>query len=80
MKTEENHFSGKTVVVTGALVHFTRESITERLEQLGAKVASSISKKTDYLIAGEKAGSKLNKAKELGIQILTEEEFLTMTK
>lgn len=78
-ETRDNLFNNKTVVVTGSLNHFTRESITETLERLGAKVASSVSKKTDYLIAGEKAGSKLNKAKELGVQILTEDEFLAMS-
>ena len=73
-------FIDKTVVVTGSLVHFTRNSITNKLKELGAKVAGSVSKKTDYLIAGEKAGSKLDKAKQLGIPILTENEFLEMIK
>lgn len=76
----ENPFKDKTVVVTGSLVQYTRDSITEYLEQLGAKVAGSVSKKTDYLIAGEKAGSKLSKAKELGVQILSEDEFANMVK
>lgn len=78
-EVKENPFNNKTVVVTGSLNHFTRESITETLERLGAKVASSVSKKTDYLICGEKAGSKLNKAKELGVQTLSEDEFLAMS-
>ena len=68
----------KTVVVTGSLQHFTRDSITDKLEQLGAKVSGSISKKTDYLIAGEKAGSKLSKAQRLGVKVLSETEFMEM--
>lgn len=68
----------KTVVVTGSLQHFTRDSITEKLEQLGAKVSGSVSKKTDYLIAGDKAGSKLNKAKSFGVKVLSETEFMEM--
>jgi len=71
----DNPFSGKTVVVTGSLFLFTRASVHELLEVRGAKVSGSISKKTDYLIAGEKAGSKLSKAKQLGITVLTEKEF-----
>lgn len=73
-----NIFSGKTIVVTGSLVKFTRESINAKIEELGAKAGSSVSKNTDYLIAGEKAGSKLAKAQSLGVKILTEDEFLTM--
>ncbi len=75
----ENPFFGKTVVATGSLTHFTRDSIKERLEALGAKATGSVSKNTDYVLAGEKAGSKLTKAKELGVPILTEQEFLEMT-
>ncbi len=67
--------SGKTVVVTGTLVNYTRDSIKKRIRELGGKDASSVSKSTDFVIAGEKAGSKLEKAKELGVPILTEEEF-----
>lgn len=74
----DNPFNGKTVVVTGSLQHFTRDSINTKLEELGAKAAGSVSKKTDYLIVGEKAGSKLAKAKDLGVPVLTEEEFLGM--
>jgi DNA ligase (NAD+) len=62
-------FAGKTVVVTGSLEGFTRTGITELLERLGAKVAGSVSKKTHLVIAGEEAGSKLDKARELGIEI-----------
>lgn len=77
--TQHSEFTGKIVVVTGTLQHFTRDSITSKLEELGAKVSGSVSKKTDYLIAGEKAGSKLTKAQQLGVNILTEAEFLEMT-
>lgn len=73
-----NAFNGKTVVVTGSLQHFTRDSITKKLEELGAKAAGSVSKKTDFLIAGEKAGSKLEKAKQFGVSILTEDDFMGM--
>lgn len=71
-------FFGKTVVATGSLKHFTRDSIKEKLESLGAKATGSVSKNTDYVLAGEKAGSKLTKALELGITILSEQEFLDM--
>ena len=73
-----NAFCGKTIVVTGSLVKFTRDSINAKIEELGAKAGSSVSKNTDYLIAGEKAGSKLAKAQALGVKILTEDEFLAM--
>lgn len=73
-----NPFAGKTVVATGKLENYTRDGIQMKLLELGAKPASSVSKKTDYVIAGEKAGSKLNKAQELGITILTEQQFEEM--
>ena len=65
-------------VVTGTLRHFGRREITELIEQHGGRVTSSVSKKTDCLVAGEKAGSKLQKAEQLGVRILTEEEFLQL--
>lgn len=71
-------FAGKTIVVTGTLQNFTRNGINEFIESLGAKAGSSVSAKTDYLIAGENAGSKLAKAKSLGVKILTETEFEKM--
>lgn len=74
----DNPFNGKIVVATGSLQNFTRDGIGKKLEELGAKVGSSVSKKTDYVIAGEKAGSKLTKAKELGVSVLTETEFMAM--
>lgn len=73
-----NPFAGKTVVATGKLENYTRDGIQMKLLTLGAKPASSVSKKTDYLIVGENAGSKLAKAKALGIRTLTEREFEAM--
>jgi DNA ligase (NAD+) len=67
--------AGKSIVVTGTLVKYGREEIERRLRDLGAKASGSVSKKTDYLLAGDKAGSKLEKARELGVRIITEEEF-----
>lgn len=75
---QDSSFANKVVVVTGTLQHFTRDSITSKLEELGAKVSGSVSKKTDYLIAGEKAGSKLAKAQQFGVKILTEDDFVSM--
>ena len=74
----DDRFAGKTFVLTGALTMFTRDGATERIELLGGKVSGSVSKKTTYVVAGENAGSKEKKARELGIPILTEEEFLAM--
>lgn len=76
--TKENKFTGCTIVATGKLEHFTRDGINDKILELGAKPGSSVTKKTDYLICGEKAGSKLAKAQSLGIPILTEAEFLEM--
>ncbi|HEX5622904.1 MAG TPA: NAD-dependent DNA ligase LigA, partial [Sulfuricurvum sp.] len=74
----ENPFKNKTVVVTGSM-SVSRDIIKGMLEELGAKVASSVSKKTDYVIYGEDAGSKYDKAVELGIELLTESEFRALT-
>lgn len=71
-------FAGKTFVLTGALSKFNREEATEKIELFGGKAAGSVSKKTSFVVAGENAGSKLRKAMELGIPILTEDEFLEM--
>lgn len=73
--TKESPLYGKIVVATGKLEHYTRDGIQSKLLQLGAIPASSVTKKTNYLIVGEKAGSKLAKAQQLGVPTLTEEEF-----
>lgn len=78
-KVSASVFTGKTVVVTGALKNYSRQTIQEELERLGAKMGSSVSKKTDYLLVNEKSGSsKYKKAVELGIKIINEEEFENM--
>jgi len=74
----DQRFAGKTFVLTGALERFTRDEAGELIEARGGKAAGSVSKKTSYVVAGENAGSKLRKAQELGIPILTEEEFLEL--
>ena len=74
----DNRFLGMTFVLTGALSKFTREEATEQIEAFGGKASGSVSKKTSYVVVGENAGSKERKAKELGIPILTEDEFLKM--
>jgi len=71
-------FSGKTFVLTGTLPTLTREEAKAKIESLGGKVTGSVSKKTDFVLAGEEAGSKLDKARELGIRIIDEKEFLKM--
>ena len=75
-----NYFSGKTVVLTGTLSSYGRKEATALLEDLGAKVTGSVSKATDVVIAGEAAGSKLDKANQLGITVLSEDEFLALVK
>lgn len=73
--SEEKIFEGKTFVLTGALEKYTRNEAQEMIEKLGGKVSSSVSKKTSYLLAGEDSGSKLKKAQELGVNIISEEDF-----
>lgn len=74
----DDRFAGVTFVLTGALSLFTREEATEKIEACGGRVSGSVSKKTTYLVAGENAGSKLKKANDLGIPVLSEQEFLEM--
>ena len=74
----DNRFAGKTFVLTGALSKFTREEATEKIELFGGKAAGSVSKKTSFVVVGENAGSKERKARELGIPILSEDDFLQM--
>lgn len=74
----DTRFAGMTFVLTGALSKFTRDEATERIELFGGKAAGSVSKKTTYVIVGENAGSKERKARELGIPILSEDDFLNM--
>ena len=77
LSVEEKVFTGKTFLFTGTLKNFTRNEIKEEIEKLGGKNLSAVSKNLDYLIVGEKAGSKLKKAQELGtVKIITEEEFM----
>ncbi len=75
---KDNLFKGKTVVLTGTLSSLSREEASDKIITLGGKVSSSVSKKTDFLVYGESAGSKLSKAKELGIKTIDEKEFLKM--
>ncbi len=74
----DTRFAGMTFVLTGSLELFTRNEATEQIENLGGKVSGSVSKKTTYVVAGENAGSKLKKANDLGISVLTQQEFLDM--
>jgi DNA ligase (NAD+) len=73
-------FLGKTFVLTGTLPSMTRDEATARIEGAGGKVASSVSKKTSYVLAGSDAGSKLDKAKALGVAVISEADLLTMLK
>lgn len=77
-KVADSRFAGKTIVLTGALSRFTREEATEKIELFGGKASGSVSKKTSFVVAGENAGSKERKARELGIPVISEDEFLEM--
>ena len=80
VKIADNPLKNKNVVLTGTLTQLTRDEAKALLQSLGCKVSSSVSSKTDYLIAGEKAGSKLTKAQELGITVLSEQDFVNLIK
>jgi DNA ligase (NAD+) len=73
--TDAGPLVGKTIVVTGTLTRYTRDEIKEVIEKLGGRATDSVSKKTDFVVAGENAGSKLTKATQLGIRVLTEDDF-----
>ncbi len=79
-KNIDERFSGQTFVLTGSLENFTRQEASDIIEKFGGKTSGSVSKKTSYVLAGEDAGSKLTKARELGINIITEEQFREMIK
>ena len=80
IEVEENYFSNKTIVLTGTLTNFKREELSEKLINFGANVTGSVSKKTDLLICGEDAGSKLEKAKSFGVEIINEETLMQKLK
>ncbi|GMO62033.1 MAG: hypothetical protein Ta2D_08290 [Rickettsiales bacterium] len=79
-KITSNKLDGKIILFTGTLTTMTRQEAKARAEEQGAKVVSAISSKTDYLVAGEEAGSKLTKANELGVKIISEKEWIEMIK
>ena len=74
----ESPISGKTVVFTGTMEKMTRSEAKDRAERLGAKVSGSVSKKTDYVVAGRDAGSKLKKAEALDVQVLSEDDWFSL--
>ena len=77
-KNKDDRFYGKTFVLTGSLENYTRDEASSIIESFGGKVSGSVSKKTSYVLAGEEAGSKLTKAQELGVTIISEQEFNQM--
>ena len=78
--TSDNRFEGKTFVLTGTLEKYTRDEASDIIEKFGGKTSSSVSKKTSYVLAGQEAGSKLIKAQNLGVEIITEQQFEEMVK
>jgi len=79
-QTKDNRFLGKTIVLTGSLETMTRDEASAIIESFGGKASGSVSKKTSFVVAGEKAGSKLKKAQDLGIEIISEQEFIELTR
>jgi DNA ligase (NAD+) len=79
-KEKGSKFLGLTFVLTGTLPTYTRDEASEIIKNLGGKVSGSVSKKTSYVVAGEEAGSKLTKANELGVPVITEAELIKMTE
>ena len=75
-ESTDKRFEGKTFVLTGSLEKYTRKEAEDIIERLGGKTSGSVSKKTDYVLAGEDAGSKLTKAQSLGVTIISEDEFV----
>ncbi len=75
-KSNDNRFTSLTFVLTGTLESYTRKEASDIIQGFGGKVSGSVSKKTDYVLAGKEAGSKLDRAKELGIKIIGEDEFM----
>ena len=75
----DNRFEGKTFVLTGSLEKYTRKEAEDIIEKFGGKTSGSVSKKTDYVLAGEDAGSKLTKAQSLGVTVISEAEFEEMS-
>lgn len=76
--TQNNPFAGKTIVVTGKVEPYTRDEMNRLIASLGAIAGNSVTRKTHYLVCGEKAGSKLSKARELGVPVLEPQEFFRM--
>lgn len=79
-ETSDNRFEGKTFVLTGTLEKYTRDEASDIIDKFGGKTSSSVSKKTSYVLAGQEAGSKLIKAQNLGVEIITEQQFEEMVK
>ena len=79
-ESDDKRFEGKTFVLTGTLENFTRDEASEIIERFGGKTSGTVSKKTSYVLAGEEAGSKLTKAREIGVTVITENEFQEMIK